>query len=227
MSSAATRRAAPAARNRQRAPARRPPTPRHLPRPRRGRRRLALAVFLLVCVVFGVRAAGPLFQKALRDLTLPLAYPTIIEHEAAAKHLDPALIAAVIDAETGFDARTSSAGAVGLMQVEPETAALLAHQSGATNFRESDLWTPAVNIAYGSYYLRELLNVFHGDKVAALAAYNGGATNVERWIARARQAGHAFGLSDIAFPATQAYVAKVLSAEIAYRQKYPAQLGLD
>jgi soluble lytic murein transglycosylase len=197
-------------------------------RRRRQRIRIAgVAVFIAVSVCFAVRAASPWFQKAIRDLGLPLHYSAIIKQQAGAKQLDPALVAAVIYAETGFDARTSPAGAVGLMQIEPATAEALARQSGATTFRVSDLGTPAVNIAYGSYYLRELLKTFGGDETAALAAYNGGETNVGRWIARAHAAGHRFGLDDIPFPATRAYVQKVLAAETQYRQKYPAQLGLD
>ncbi len=199
-------------------------------RPRRSvrRRRIAGAVvFAAVLVFFGIRAVSPLFQRAIRDLSLPLHYSAIIKEQAGDKQVDPALVAAVIYAETGFDARTSAAGAMGLMQVEPRTAEALARQSGATNFHISDLGTPAVNIAYGTYYLRELLNDFGGDETAALAAYNGGEGNVDRWIADAREAGHAFGIADIPFPATRAYVRKVMQAENEYRQKYPGQLGLD
>ncbi len=65
--------------------------------------------------------ALPLFQRAIRDLELPLAYASIIRQQAAEKHLDPALVAAVIYAETKFDARTSPTGAEGLMQIEPAT----------------------------------------------------------------------------------------------------------
>ncbi len=175
--------------------------------------------------VFAVRIAPPLVQKALRDLTLPLSYSSIIVHQADAKRLDPALVAAVIYAETGYDARTSSAGAVGLMQLEPATALALARQSGATSFHVSDLGSPAVNIAYGSYYLSELLRSFGGDETAALAAYNGGETNVDHWILRAHSKGHRFGLGDIPFPATRAYVEEVLQAQRAYRHKYASQLG--
>ena len=193
----------------------------------RRRRLLGVVVFTAVLVFFGVRAVSPLFRKAIRDLTLPLQYSSIIKQQAAAKQLDPALVAAVIYAETGFDARTSAAGAVGLMQIEPATAEALAHQSGGTRFHVSDLGTPTVNIAYGSYYLRELLDSFHGDETAALAAYNGGEGNVDRWISRAHQAGHAFGIGDIPFPATRAYVTKVEQAQNQYRQKYAGPLGLD
>src|SRR6266567_8643369 len=100
-----------------------------------GRRRRVLAV------LSGVAAAGliavlvaPLFQKAIRELTLPLEHADIIRQQAAEKHLDPALIAAVIYAETKFDARTSPTGALGLMQIEPQTAEFLARRSGATTF---------------------------------------------------------------------------------------------
>jgi soluble lytic murein transglycosylase len=193
----------------------------------RRRRLVGVLVFGAVLVFFGIRAVSPLFQKAIRDLTLPLHYSAIIKQQAGDKKVDPALVAAVIYAETGFDARTSAAGAMGLMQVEPRTAEALARQSGATNFHVSDLGTPAVNIAYGTYYLRQLLTDFGGNETAALAAYNGGEGNVDRWIANAREAGHSFGLGDIPFPATRAYVTKVMGAENEYRQKYPGPLGLD
>ena len=100
----------------------------------------------------------PLFRKAVNELTLPLSYPNIIRQQAAAKHLDPALIAAVIYAETKFDPRTSSAGALGLMQILPQTAEFLAHAQADTRSRPRISTTPAVNIAYGSYYLRYLLD---------------------------------------------------------------------
>jgi soluble lytic murein transglycosylase len=190
-------------------------------------RLVGVLVFLVVAGFFAVQAARPLFQRAIRDLTLPLHDSAIIDAQAHAKGLDPALVAAVIDAETGFDARTSAAGAEGLMQLEPATAEALARQSGATTFHVSDLGTPAVNIAYGAYYLRQLLHTFGGDETAALAAYNGGETNVGTWIAQAHSEGHPFGLNDIPFPATRAYVQKVEQAQREYRQKYPRQLGLS
>ena len=169
--------------------------------------------------------AMPLFRRAVDDLTLPLAHQDIIRQQAAEKHLDPALIAAVIYAETKFDPRPSSAGAEGLMQILPQTAEFLARRSGATTFVVSDLGTPQVNIAYGSYYLRYLLDQYHGNLVLALAAYNGGEANVDRWLARSRADGQAFLISDIPFPETQAYVRKVLQAQQDYRQTYSSQLG--
>ena len=190
------------------------------------RRRIALAAFVgVLAVVVAIAVAMPLFRKAVNDLTLPLSYSDVIRQQAVEKHLDPALIAAVIYAETKFDPRPSSAGAEGLMQILPRTAEFLARRSGATTFTISDLATPQVNIAYGSYYLRYLLDRYGGQEVLALAAYNGGETNVDRWLSQARQEGRPLTIGEIPFPQTQAYVKKVLHAQHQYRQAYPSQLG--
>jgi soluble lytic murein transglycosylase len=76
----------------------------------------------------------PRLHSAVNDLRLPLTHASIIREQAAQKHLDPALIAAVIYAETKFEPRTSTAGAEGLMQILPETAQFLAHRSGGVRF---------------------------------------------------------------------------------------------
>src|SRR5438445_3701984 len=110
---------------------------------------------------------------------LPLSHASIIREQAAAKHLDPALIAAVIYAESKFEPRPSAAGAQGLMQILPATAYYLAHLSGGTRFTAKDLATPAVNVAYGSYYLRYLLARYRGNVLLALAAANAGDADVQ------------------------------------------------
>ena len=175
----------------------------------------------------GIVLAMPLFRKAVNDLNLPLAYSGVIREQAAEKHLDAALIAGVIYAETKFDPRPSSAGAQGPMQIMPDTALYLARRSGATTFTPTDLENPDVNIAYGSYYLRYLLDHYHGSVVDALAAYNGGIANTDRWVASARAAGGPLTIEEIPFPETRAYVARVLNAQRQYRRAYAAQLGYD
>ena len=113
----------------------------------------------------------------------------MIRQQAHDKQLDPALIAAVIYAESKFVDSTSSAGALGLMQLLPSTAHFIAERSGGTAFTTEDLSTPEINIAYGSWYLRYLLDRYDGDEVLALAAYNGGMGNVDRWVADAQARG--------------------------------------
>jgi soluble lytic murein transglycosylase len=189
----------------------------------RRRNRILVGVGVVVVLVV-VLVSMPLVKKTVNELSLPLTNADVIRQQAAEKHLDPALVAAVIYAETKFDPRSSAAGALGLMQVMPQTAEFLAHRSGATRFTIADLGTPAVNIAYGSYYLRYLLNEYHGNVTLALAAYNGGESNVDRWIAAEHSEGRALTVGEIPFPETRAYVGRVLSAEREYRQKYASQL---
>jgi soluble lytic murein transglycosylase len=191
----------------------------------RRRRRRVVVVGLLVAAGVGLVAAMPTLRGAIRRLTLPLEHADVIRQQAREKHIDPALIAAVIYAETKFDPRTSPAGAEGLMQILPATAIFLAHRSGATTFTTADLATPQVNIAYGSYYLRYLLDEYHGDQTLALAAYNGGEANVDRWVAAAHAAGEPFSPAAIAFPETRDYVARVEAAERQYRSDYASALG--
>jgi soluble lytic murein transglycosylase len=192
------------------------------------RRRRRLVVPAAVLVIGGVAAVLllPLGEKAVREVTLPLRHEDIIRQQARAKHLDPALIAAVIYAETKFQARRSAAGAEGLMQITPATARFIARRSGGTSFRESDLSDPQINIQYGSYYLRYLLDRYGGNETLALAAYNGGEGNVDRWLVRASKRAQEFTEADIPFPETRAYVDRVEQARSDYRSTYPRELEL-
>lgn len=180
-----------------------------------------VAAIVLVAIV-----VGPSLDHTVRRLALPLSNEAIIREQAAAKHLDPALIAAVIYAETKFDPRTSPAGAEGLMQIEPATAEFLARLSGGYRFQVSDLGTPAVNVAYGSYYLRYLLDHYGGDEMLAVAAYNAGLANVDEWVARARAEGKSLSAGEIPFGETRAYVQRVMRAQREYRALYGRQLGI-
>jgi soluble lytic murein transglycosylase len=192
---------------------------------RTGRRLLGLLVALGL-VALAVALSAPLIGGTLKRLELPLQDASIIRSQAQSKHLDPALIAAVIYAESKFDPRTSPAGALGLMQLEPETAAFIARKSGGTAFRTSDLGTATVNVAYGSWYLRYLLDHYGGAELPAVAAYNAGLGAVDGWVAAAHAQGGQLTAEAIPYPETRAYVERVLSAQQAYRATYPQQLGL-
>jgi soluble lytic murein transglycosylase len=199
-------------------------TPRRAPA--RPRRRLLLLLAGIGLLVAAVALVGPLLDRAVREVTLPLRHEDIIRQQAQAKGLDPALIAAVIFAESKFRDRTSPTGAKGLMQIQPETARFIARRSGGTRFQVADLGTPQINIQYGTYYLRYLLDRYDGNVVLAVAAYNAGETNVARWVERSRRGGREFRIDDIPFPETRHYVQRVLEAERDYRREYRKELGL-
>jgi soluble lytic murein transglycosylase len=195
------------------------------PSRRRIRRRRIAALLVLVVLIVGAILVPPLARRAIQHFELPLRYASIIRQQAADKHVDPALIAAVIYAETRYRPRTSPTGAKGLMQIEPATAKSLAHRSRGYAFNVSDLGSPAVNIAYGTYYLRYLLNLYDGSKVLALAAYNGGETNVDNWLSSAHTEHRRFTIKMIPILQTRAYVSEVLTKQRAYRTHYAHQLG--
>ena len=180
--------------------------------------RLTLAGLVVLAIAGAI--VVPMVQRIVRELSLPLQYTSVIRAQANEKRLDPALIAAVIYAETKFYPRTSPTGALGLMQIEPATAQFLAHRSGGVDFRIADLAKPSVNIAYGAYYLRYLLDRYDHDETLALAAYNGGETNVDNWLAQAHAANVRFTISSIPFSETRAYVQKVERVELEYKKKY-------
>jgi soluble lytic murein transglycosylase len=192
----------------------------------RRRRRLALLAGVLVVAGVGALLLLPLGEKAVREVTLPLRHEDIIRQQAKDKHLDAALIAGVIYAETKFRPRRSSAGAEGLMQITPATARFIAHRSGGVAFRASDLGDAQINIQYGAYYLRYLLDRYGGNETLALAAYNGGEGNVDRWLVRASKDERQFAPDDIPFPETRAYVDRVQQARADYRDTYADELGL-
>jgi peptidoglycan lytic transglycosylase len=187
-------------------------------------------VFVLVLVaglaVAAVAVVAPMLHRAVREVTLPLKHEDIIRQQAGDKDLDPALVAAVIFAESKFRDQTSPTGAKGLMQIQPETAKFIANRSGGTAFEIKDLGTPQINIQYGTYYLRYLLDRYDGNVVLAVAAYNAGETNVSHWIEDSGRHGKAFRIDNIPFPETRAYVKRVQKAERDYRHEYSSELGL-
>jgi peptidoglycan lytic transglycosylase len=169
--------------------------------------RFAAVLALVVAVAVGVGAVLTSKPDWYLRARYPLKYESIIQGHARNYRLEPALIAAVIYRESKFDPRAgSTAGAIGLMQLTPSTARGIALRTGGTGFEVSDLYDPEINVRYGSWYLRHLLDAYHGDVRKALAAYNGGRGNVERGVI---------------YPETKEYVDRVLAARSAYRKAYP------
>ncbi len=156
----------------------------------------------------------------------PIEHVPVIAGEAAASGVAPDLIAAVIYRESKFseDAR-SARGAIGLMQVLPETARWIHLQRGAPAAGPDRLAEPEVNIAYGAWYLRYLIDKY-GSQDLALAAYNGGETNLQRWIVEARLKGRAMTLADVPFSETRGFVTAVHHARSIYRRAWSESLGL-
>lgn len=179
------------------------------------KRYAALGVFALVAVAVlaFVQYGEPAWLQRLR---YPLDYKTIVRAHARNYRLQPALLAAVIYQESKFnsDAKSSS-GAIGLMQILPDTAKGIALHTGGSKFTTDDLYDPELNIRYGSWYLRHLLDKYGSERLA-LAAYNAGQHNVDEWEAAGK---------GIQFGETRHYVKRVEDLKKIYRHAYASQLG--
>jgi soluble lytic murein transglycosylase len=179
--------------------------------------RFVVAISLALLAFAGVAAwvveAEPDWYLRAR---YPLEYEQIVSAHARNYGLDPALLAAVIYAESRFDADVeSSAGAVGLMQLLPDAAKGIALRTGGDRFVESDLLDPEINVRYGSWYLDHLRSRYDGDMHLALAAYHAGQGNVDEWLAQG---------TGIAFPETQDYVDEVERVRRVYARAYAGEL---
>jgi soluble lytic murein transglycosylase len=173
-----------------------------------------IGVAVLGAVALAVTKHQPDFVQRIR---YPLRYETIVRAHSKNYDLDPSLLAAVIYTESHFNARArSAAGAMGLMQLLPDTARGIALRTGGHAFVVDDLYSPEINIRYGAWYLRNLLDRY-GDERTALAAYHAGPGNVDSW--RKQGVG-------IQFPETRSYVAKVEEVKKIYADSYAKELGL-
>jgi soluble lytic murein transglycosylase len=158
-------------------------------------------------IVYVVRSEPPWYAR----IRYPLKYETIVRTHARNYDLQPALLAAVIYQESKFraDARSPS-GAIGLMQLLPDTARGIALRTGGTRFQVDDLYDPDINVRYGCWYLRHLLQKYSDEKTA-LAAYNAGQRNVDTWLRNG---------DGIRFGETRHYVKRVEELKEIYRRTY-------
>ena len=179
-----------------------------------------VAVIALVAAL-SVAAVHQLQPAWWLRLWYPLDYQTQVTGYAKQYHLPPDLVAAVIYKESRFKASARShAGAVGLMQLLPDTAEGIAIHTGGTQFDPAtDLLNPDLNVRYGCWYLRHLMNKYRDEPNGsdlALAAYNAGQANVDRWVDETPPGRRVA----IPYPETRAYIARVMHLRDLYRRAY-------
>lgn len=178
--------------------------------------RKILSAFLVLSVIIGLLYFAVL---KITDTLYPLKYKEIVERHTAEYDLSESFVFAVIKCESGFDEKAvSSAGARGLMQLMPETFLWLCEKEGET-YTEDDLFTPEVNIKYGTMYYGMMTEQF-GDVETAVAAYHAGTTNVKKWLSDERYSLDGKTLYDIPFPQTKAYVERVMKTKNIYDKIY-------
>ena len=188
-----------------------------------GVRNLRLRLWLLLRLVVAALIAFALvggWTIVERTWLYPYDYRSYIETSAAQQRTDPFLVAAVIKHESKFQTTArSDGGAVGLMQLMPQTAAWIAGQLGEP-FTEDYLYDPALNIRYGVWYLAELEREFGGNDILALAAYNAGRGNVRDRMERRHWTDQFDEIDAIPYPETRLYVRRVLEDREQYKRLY-------
>ena len=180
---------------------------------------LYLAVFLIFCVAIGYPTWTS--DYAQRKFVYTWQYNREIHSYSAKYRVDPFLVVAIVKNESGFKPEAKSKpGALGLMQIMPETGSWIAKTTDFPNFKDKLLLLPELNIKFGCWYLGELEHEFKGNEILTLAAYNAGRGTVKEWM---EDNGWDFYFDDpaqIPFVDTRKYVQKVLWDRSRYEELY-------
>ncbi|MFZ3209164.1 MAG: transglycosylase SLT domain-containing protein [Geobacteraceae bacterium] len=153
-------------------------------------------------------------------LNYPLAFREEVERQALKSGIPTGLVYSIIRTESNFyPAALSPAGAIGLMQLMPSTAKALANGENG-KFKTDRLTMPKENIRMGIRHLRGLLTLYKGDRMLAVAAYNAGEGNVNRWLKTAGDLQRDVFIESIPFAETRRYVKKVLEGSENYNRLY-------
>ena len=187
------------------------------------RRDIALVIALLALVSSFAAFFFSQNTSVQRSYLYPYPYRDIVETYAWEYQVDSSLVAAVCLSESKFKNDVHShRGAIGLMQLMPDTAAWIARRIGDSDYTPDGMHDPERNIRYGTWYLRSLQDEFAGNRILVLAAYNAGRGNVQTWIDENGWDVETFqDIGAIPYSETRHYVQRVLKSEEKYRELYP------
>lgn len=157
-----------------------------------------------------------------KNLLYPFEYQDLIVKYANENELEQCLVMAVIKTESNFVEDAHSGKASGLMQLTDDTADWIASKM-KTDADKINLMNPKDNIKMGCYYLRYLIDYYNGNVDVALAAYNGGMGNVDKWLQDERYSDDGVNLKYIPFKETREYVKKVNNECEVYRKMLAAE----
>lgn len=157
--------------------------------------KMLLALIILISIFVAVLRLG--------CFAYPKDYNYLVREYSKRYEVDNELVFSVIKAESNFDKNaTSKKGAIGLMQIMPQTGKWVAENIGMENYSPDLLYEPEINIEIGCYYLSYLIDLYENDTICALCAYNAGPSNVDKWLKNGK-------IDKIDFPETEKYVREV------------------
>jgi len=174
-------------------------------------------LIISVAVIAALVAAYFYLPSILGDSTFPLKYPESIKKWSKEYNEDPFLVAGILMLESGFNPQAQSpVGALGMAQIMPATGKTIAKGVGKTDFTTADLYDPEIAIQFCTWHIHVLKEKYGGNEVAALAAYNAGGGNADKWLR--------MGL--LQDPSTNSYAKKVLDFKAVYHKLYQDKLEL-
>ncbi len=180
------------------------------------RESIIAAADVIIAAKAGTLQAPPFLAR----LRFPAYFIDLIQPEAAARGIDPALMLSLIRQESLFNTHaTAAAGEIGLMQVIPSTAQYIAERLAWPDYQHSDLFRPQAGIAFGAYYIDEQLDLFEQNAIAALAAYNAGPGRAYDWHALSSDDPDLF-MTTITIDSTRHYVQNIYRNYNIYRALY-------
>lgn len=175
----------------------------------------------LILLAFTTTVLDGIKNKVMEHF-YPLEYSEYVQQYSEQYSVDETLVYAVIRTESGFRAEVeSSAGAMGLMQIMPDTFSWLQNmRDGEVTHSDSELLNPQTNIEYGTYFLSYLIDKYEGNEQLAVAAYNAGMTNVDNWLEDIAHSADGVSLTSIPFEETKNYVERVENTKRVYETLY-------
>ena len=174
-----------------------------------------------------IRDENQAIPLELYQLLYPIYYRDLLNNYAKKYEMDPLFVAAMILEESRFGAEAVSwAGAIGLMQIMPQTGRELARQLKIRRFEKNMLLSPSVNIEMGTKYMKFLMNRFQDNHALVTGAYNGGPGRMSRWVKERGLADLDEFIEDIAINETRRHIKKVLDSYYVYRRLYPSETNL-
>lgn len=180
-----------------------------------------IAVMILLAVFLVNKYNSSDISSNIKKKQYPIKYEHFVDKYSEKYGLDRYLVLAVIRTESRFDVyAVSSADAKGLMQLTDETGSHVAKKIGLTKYTNDMLFDPETNIQLGCCYLSELISKYKNDVDTALAAYNGGPGNVDKWLSNDEYTDGTGKLQTIPYAETRNYVKKVNEAMNMYKSLY-------
>jgi len=186
---------------------------------RRDKKRRLLILLIIVAILALIW--HPLYKNVFLKAAYPEKYQSLVTKYSEQSGLDPCLVYAVIRSESSFNpSAKSSVGALGLMQITPDTFEWAMNKTSETeDYTSKDLYTPDVNVRYGTIVLSSFLNEF-GDEQTAIAAYHAGRGIVNKWLLNSDYSKDGKTLYYIPFDNTRAYVKRVEATKKIYTGLY-------